>query len=94
MTVRAFRHLETTTPLVHTCRRCDRPVIYGLAEGVPARCDPTPINTVGEIAAVMAGRRTYTLQRTGLVERDALRRSDPNLTGPVLAEHDCPRGPT
>jgi hypothetical protein len=86
------RHLETTAPLVHTCRRCDRPVIYGLAEGIPARVDPAPLaGPLAEALAVVAGRQTYTLTRTGLVQRDAGRRSDPSLTGPVLAAHHCPR---
>jgi hypothetical protein len=91
MTIRAFRHLETTTPVVHTCPRCRRPVIYGLAEGVIARCDPGPL--VGDLAeelVIAAGLQTYTLQRAGLVHRDASRRCDPTLRGPVLASHDCP----
>jgi hypothetical protein len=91
MTIRAFRHLETTEPLVHACKRCDRTVIYGLAEGVPARVDPNPLDgPLGEALAVAAGRNTYTLLRSGLVRRDLTRRCDPALIGPVLASHDCP----
>jgi hypothetical protein len=92
MTIRVHRFLETTAPLVHTCRRCERPVIYGLAEGLPARVDPAPLDgPLAEALAVVAGRETYTLTRIGLVQRDAVRRSDPSLTGPVVAQHDCPR---
>lgn len=90
MTVRAHRHFETTTPVVVTCHRCDRPTIYGLAEGFIARADPAPLDQTQEIAAVVAGRQTYTLLRSGLVHRDAGRRSDPSLAGVVLAEHACP----
>lgn len=91
MTVRAYRHLETTAPLVHACRRCHTPVIYGLAEGVTARADLLPITSAGEIAAVLAGRQTYTVRRSGLIRRDAGRRADPTLASPVLAEHRCSR---
>lgn len=92
MTIRAFTHLETTTPVVITCSRCLQPVIYGIAEGLAARVDAAPLTSTGEISAVVSGRRTYTLKRSGLVQRDASRRSDPSLTGPVLAAHQCPRG--
>jgi hypothetical protein len=91
MTLRAFRHFETTPPLVHRCRRCAQPVIYGLAEGIPARTDVHPIDAAAEAAAVAAGRQTYTLTRPGLVHRDETRRTDPLLASPVLVEHTCPR---
>lgn len=90
MTLRATRHLETTVPVVISCSRCLGPVIYGIAEGIPARADAAPLTSLQEIGAVLAGRQTYTLQRAGLVQRDADRRSDPGLAGPVLAEHTCP----
>lgn len=89
MTIRAPKHFETTTPAVVTCHRCGRPTIYGLAEGLIARADPVPLDQLGEIRAVVAGRQTYTLTRAGLVHRDAGRRSDPSLAAPVLAEHAC-----
>jgi hypothetical protein len=92
MTVRAFRHLETTTPVIHTCRRCGRPIVYGLAEGIPVRADLTPlVGALAEPLAMLEGRQTYTLRLFGLVHRDAGRRADPTLSKPVLAEHACPR---
>jgi hypothetical protein len=91
MTVRAFRHLETTRVFVDTCRRCGRTVLFGLAEGVPARVDPLPFDPPAELLAVIAGRQTYTLRLSGLIHRDAGRRSDPTLVGPILAEHRCLR---
>jgi hypothetical protein len=92
VTIRAFRHLETTVATVHTCQRCRTPVLFGLAEGLPARAEFRPLDTLrDEPRVVLAGLQTYTLTRTGLVHRDAGRRSDPTLTGPVLAEHDCRR---
>jgi hypothetical protein len=94
MTVRAHKHFETTPPAVVTCWRCGRPTIYGLAEGLIARADPAPIDQTGEIRAVIAGRATYTLRRTGLIQRDAGRRGDDTLAAPVLAAHDCPARPS
>lgn len=91
MTLRARPHLETTPALVHACKRCGRPVLYGLAEGLHARADIAPIGQAAEIAAVIAGRSTYTLRRSGLIQRDASRRADPTLAVPVLVAHDCPR---
>lgn len=92
MTIRALRHLETTAPIVISCSGCLGPVIYGLAEGVAARVDAAPLRTpADEARAITAGRQTYTLRRSGLIHRDAVRRTDPTLAGPVLAEHDCPR---
>lgn len=88
MTIRAFRHFETTQPIVITCSRCLAPVIYGLAEGSVARVDAVPVHS--EAGARAAGRRTYTLSRSGLVYRDDSRRTDPDLSGPVLADHACP----
>ncbi len=94
MAVRASRHLETTEAIVITCHRCLRPVIYGIAEGIAARVDAVVLDQAAEIAAVLARRQTYTLRRSGLIRRDATRRSDPDLTGPVVAEHNCPRSNT
>jgi hypothetical protein len=94
VTLRAHRHLETTPPLVHSCKRCARPVLYGLAEGSHARADIAPVSQFGEIAAVLAGRATYTLRRSGLIQRDASRRSDPSLASPVLVQHACPGRPS
>jgi hypothetical protein len=90
MTIRTHRHFETTRVHIHACAHCHATVIYGLAEGIPARVDPHPVDAHVELRALTAGRGTYTLTRTGLVHRDACRRRDPALAAPVLAEHDCP----
>lgn len=93
MTGRAYRHFETTAPVVTRCGRCLGPVIYGLAEGIPARVDVAPLpGPAAEAAVLDGGRQTYTLRRSGLVHRDPARRTDPALATPVLAEHACPGG--
>lgn len=84
-----------TGPLITTAvagsvhPRCGTPVLTGIAEGLLARVDLTPLNRAGEIRALIAGLQTYTLTRTGLVHRDACRIAGTALTGPVLAEHAC-----
>jgi hypothetical protein len=91
MTRRIGHSLETSPAIAKPCPRCRRPLLTGLAEGIHAYVDITPLTPAGEIAAVLAGRQTYTLRRTGLIQRDAYRRADPALASPVLAQHDCLR---
>jgi hypothetical protein len=83
--------METSAPILKTCARCEARILTGLAEGIHAYVDLTPVTTAGEIAALLAGRETYTLRRYGLIRRDVYRRTDPALATPVLADHDCPR---
>lgn len=83
--------METSPPIVKQCPRCRRPLLTGLAEGLHAYVDVSPLSPAAEAAAVLAGRQTYTLRRSGLIHRDAYRRADPTLASPVLAQHDCPR---
>lgn len=82
-------HLVTTKVTGAACPRCRAVVLVGLAEGLTARVDLTPLNSTGEIAALIADRWTYTLTRQGLVHRDAGRIAGGHLTGPILAEHCC-----
>lgn len=86
-------HLATTavTGTIHAM--CGAPVLVGLAEGLTARVDLTPLNRAGEIVALIVGLQTYTLTRAGLVHRDARRIAGTSLrhAGPVLSEHRCGR---
>jgi hypothetical protein len=46
------------------CRSCRAPTLAGLdhhAAALPVRCDPTPLNALGELQALMAGHSTYRL---------------------------------
>lgn len=86
-------HLITTPITVGIHPRCSTPVLTGVAEGIFARVDLTPLNRNGEIHALCVGLQTYTLIRDGLIHRDASRIGDADLrrAGPVLAEHRCHR---
>lgn len=83
------RHFETTRVYIHACATCRATVLYGLAEGIPARVDPQPIAPAAEAWAIAAGRWTFTLRRSGLIHRDEDRRRDPALAQPILAQHRC-----
>ena len=83
------------------CRHCRRPVMTGLDHdhvAATATCDPTPLDALGELTALMNGRPTYELTWTRergyvLDHRDQFRiRGRPAGTwrdGDVLAEHKC-----
>lgn len=79
-----------TTPVKGAlCPRCHAVILTGLAEGLHTRVDLTPLNRAGEIHALLAGRWTYTLTRSGLVHRDATRIAGTALHGPTLPAHHC-----
>lgn len=78
-----------------TCPGCGQATVTGLDADVaalPARCDPHPVDQVGELIALATGRRTYDLTPTSgrleLYHREcwhiAARRRYP-----VLAQHAC-----
>jgi hypothetical protein len=61
---------------------------------LPYRLDPVPLDAAGELAAVVAGRRTWTLHSSGAVRlRGAKTITEwPAATVPrqqVYADHDC-----
>jgi len=84
-------HLATTAARDSTCARCGAPTLVGLAEGLTARVDVTPLpDRAAEIAALLANKATYTRMRNKeLVHRDAGRIGDPHLRGDIHAQHKC-----
>lgn len=88
-------YLITTPATGKICHHCHTPVLTGLAEGLHATVDLHPLNPTQETAALLIGRWTYTLTRSGLIHRDAGRIAGNTLTGPILADHKCrPKGGT
>lgn len=77
------------------CPACRGVILTGLDDdrcGLLARVDPAPLTTVGEVAALLAGRWTYDARlvdgRVRLDHRDQWKiRVRP---WPVLASHACP----
>lgn len=82
------------------CPKCGDPIMVGLDADVaayPAKCDPTPLNALGEVQALMTGRATWHLNYIGGRYEINYRYaehikahpagSDPRVE--VLAEHKC-----
>jgi hypothetical protein len=81
--------LYTSPVTVTTCPRCRRLLLTGIAEGLRARVDPTPINRAGLIAAILANRPAYRLTRSGLVHLDQERIKSRTIDGPTVTTHKC-----
>jgi hypothetical protein len=82
-------HLITTTAAIRTCR-CGALILAGIAEGLGARVDLTPIPD--EPAAIRTGRETYALRGGQLHHRDDFARAaGPPRYAPILATHACPK---
>jgi hypothetical protein len=83
-------HLITTRPTVTRCGRCRRTILAATIGGIDRHIEPTTLNDLGELAALVAGKTTYD-QRSELIIRrgvDKLRQPrHPHV--PVLADHDC-----
>lgn len=97
-------HLETTTGVDPTgtrraaarttCRTCRAPVIRALDGDVLAfevTADPIPLDPVGELLAIAAGRRTYdAVTVRGRIELEPRRPTHiPIRRHPILADHHC-----
>lgn len=82
-------HLITTQARAVACPRCRRVVLAGIAEGLNAIVDLTPIKPgADEMATLLANRRTYTFLAGELVYRDPPRIRGQSR-GLILAEHKC-----
>jgi hypothetical protein len=77
--------LITTTAAVRTCR-CGDLILTGIAEGLTARVDLTPITD--EPAALRTGRETYSIIAGQLAHRDDFARAA-TPRRPILATHVC-----
>lgn len=82
------------------CPLCRRPMMVGLdadTAAFTAKCSPEPLNATGELLALMAGLRTYSISWLGNAyvidfrDVDRIKWSPPgsNSRDDVLAEHRC-----
>lgn len=81
----------TRTPRPGHCRHCRLALTITISDaGFTIGCWPTPTTPLGELHALVAGRRTFTRHEDRLLYRDDFR-----ITGrsadvvPVLVEHRC-----
>lgn len=83
-------HFETTRPRGDRCPRCGRLRLTGLAEGIPYRIEPAPLNAHAELAARVSGRVSYAICGGMLVWRTPERiRGDIHGRPIVFADHRC-----
>jgi hypothetical protein len=80
---------------LRTCPACHTTVLAGLdadAAALPIRCDPTPLDALGEAVALLQGRTTYDLIETK-TGRELYERSAHTIKKPrryqVFATHKC-----
>lgn len=78
----------------HSRCACGQPLLVGLdgdAAAFPARVDPRPLNPVGEVEALTAGRATYVLRLGALDRRNRwnIPGRPPSHQVPVHVAHDC-----
>jgi hypothetical protein len=77
------------------CPRCRTPILVGLDDdhaALPARVDPTTLDSAGELAALITERQTYNIWRAAggyeLTHRDGFHVAGAR-NAPVVAEHAC-----
>ena len=85
-------HLITIRVVTKPCPTCRITIMVGIEQGLPARAELPALDQAGEIAALLAGARTYTLTPATriLIHRDASRIRGGYLKGTIHAEHLCP----
>ena len=82
----------THTPRYRRCPQACGLVLLGAINdyGIDTWLDPYPVTVAAELAALMAGRRTYACVERELILRDAWRISHRNAdVEPAWVEHHC-----
>lgn len=86
----------TRTTRLQVCTRCHVTILTGLDAdyaALTARADPTPLDRLGEVLALAAGRPTYDLAPRGGQKRQLDYRDEYRISGhrryPVLPAHKC-----
>jgi len=84
-------HFISTTATETTCPRCRARLLTAFDEGLRATVDAEPLaKPADEIAALLAGKWTYTLTRNRhLVHRTPERIAAGTLAGSIHAAHKC-----
>lgn len=84
---RFFRHFDTTIPKIQPCV-CGVWLAAGISEGVHVKIDIVALDPVQAVMATIAQVRLYAITRTGLVELDRYRLTDPKFGRPYPV-HRC-----
>lgn len=87
-------YLITTYPSLTKCSKCRRMVLAVTVTGLDRHIDPTALNEVGELAALIEGRKSYELHASTMVSRGKYQLGRPRLVNtPVMADHNCKTPP-
>ena len=81
-------HLISTRAVEDECR-CGCVILAGFDEGAFVKVDKTPVDRAGDVAALMADRRTFALVAHELVHRHPGRIGDGLIGAGVYVEHRC-----
>jgi hypothetical protein len=83
-------YLITTYPSLTKCAKCRRMVLAVTVNGLDRHIDPTALNEVGELAALIEGRKSYELHSSTMVSRGKCQLGRPRREGLlVMADHNC-----
>ncbi|QXT62742.1 hypothetical protein [Tessaracoccus palaemonis] len=102
-TVHPAQHLDSRAIRATWCRTCKAPILHGPNDVLAAfdtDVDPLPLSAVGELTALLQGRRTVALERYG-ASLHLRRRGRHEITSrpagtrriDVLATHQCDAEP-
>lgn len=80
--------LITTTPVIRPCRRCGVWLAAGIAEGCHVQAELAAVDDTQAIICIWTKIRLFGLMRTGLVELDATRLTDPRFRV-KYPQHQC-----
>ena len=79
----------TTAPSLINCPRCNRPVMAATVRGLDEHLDTAMLNPLGELAALLEGRRTFDLRGDYIGLRNKEKIASGKRDSPVVARHAC-----
>lgn len=82
-------HFETTVPVIRQCRWCAVWFAAGVAEGLKAEIDlGVALDQAQRLWCVLNRIEMYALRRTGLIQMDSMRLTDPRWHA-LFPQHYC-----
>lgn len=82
-------HFETTIPVIRQCRWCAVWLAAGVSEGLKAEIELGAMLDTGQrLWCVMNRIQMYALRRTGLIQMDSMRLTDPRWEA-LFPQHYC-----
>lgn len=79
----------TTAPSLINCPKCHRPIMAATVRGLDEHLDTAMLNPMGELMALMEGRRTFDLRGDYIGLRNKEKIAAGHRDAPVVARHAC-----